>query len=352
VVGKKAEALNKFLADHSATKSGKRQYRIFTAYVTYLEAWGAYADNCCATIPPWKVRCFNVFLDFCRDFDPHPINVPHYSRYDCPPCTDPHWKKGKAQLKRPWGEERCNAYLEGHKALVRLQGEFLIRIRDSLSLYQLLLIWDYTKFHEATTFKLHDLTISAYIRAVGKNGKLLHDHWDFFAEHKHDHNYSRTVWNLIKELINFSKFQVIYIFGDNGLKSKENLFYFVKLAIELNIQIELHFFAPYHGHSVCDQHVGLGKMEIRRKTRGKALSQREDILCAFRNMPDTEVVDIPEVFNKDLGVTQLKKGIAKFYAFICLPDGTIRCKTSSEEDVYIVQTIRQTKTGDILLEEQ
>jgi hypothetical protein len=45
----------------------------------------------------------------------------------------------------------------------------------------------------------------------------------------------------------FKSYSKIYLWSDGGLKTKENLFYLSILGHHFKLNMEVNFFAPYHG---------------------------------------------------------------------------------------------------------
>ena len=152
-------------------------------------------------------------------------------------------------------------------------------------------------------------------------------HFDYLCDAKHDYQYSRMVWNLFRIEAALFRYTKVYIWADNGLKSKEILFHFSCMAKEETFSLEIHYFAPYHGHSEVDAHFGQAKRALRNSHAGRTLSQARDVGFVFGALPNTIVADVdkPEVL--DLRVAPLK-GIRNFYSFCLDQHGNIQWSNS------------------------
>jgi len=200
-----------------------------------------------------------------------------------------------------------------------------------------LAVHDYTRFHETAEFKLHDLDIALFWR------QIQHLYVDIFADAAHDYRFTIQAWRELLKRIDISSFQTLLIFSDNGLKSKENLFNFSKLASELKINLELHFFAPYHGHSVCDAHFGQAKLKLRRELAGKLIRKPSDIVEIFSTLPSTVVIYLQKITTPSQTITRLPLGIQKFFQFGFDGVGKLRCYQKS---MFGDPTIQPTTQGN------
>lgn len=168
---------------------------------------------------------------------------------------------------------------------------------------------------------------------------MLRHHYDFFAEAPHDHNYCRAAWNMLQQDLDLTDFKKVIIWSDNGLKSKENLHYFHQLATEYDINIELNYFAPYHGHSECDGHFGQGKRKMRETLGPQPLSQRKDLVDASSKLPNTSTKIIPSITQLDLGVKLLEEGVRRFFLFAFDEVHGLRCRRLTNEGRWTKQNI-------------
>lgn len=58
--------------------------------------------------------------------------------------------------------------------------------------------------------------------------------------------------------------------GPNHFRVSNTLFFFRLFQIEMGIRMKIHFFAPYHGHSKCDGHIGAIVQKVRLRANSLA----------------------------------------------------------------------------------
>lgn len=229
-----------------------------------------------------------VFLSIAKELRIHPNR---FDRYCCRICNDKNWF---TEREAKQGREQTQKDIEKHKVLLHAQNDYFKHLRDNLKQDEVLIIWDFTRFHETAVFKMHDLDLLVFTRDGPNSSPLKRWHWGVFAEGPHDYSYCRTAWNALRKDIDFKVLKKIYIWSYNGLKLKENLLYFSELASQLDRPIEWHFFAPYHGHSECDGHFGQGKKKLRNMLGGSPVSDPEDLFRAFALLPNTVIVNLKQ----------------------------------------------------------
>ena len=117
----------------------------------------------------------------------------------------------------------------------------------------------------------------------------------------------------------------ILVWGDGGLKSKENLYFLSTLGATWQMKISVFSFPPYHGHSLCDGHFGVGKRRLRRAFAGQPIATIEDVENEFSDMRDTKTFILPEIKKRTYQVQKLSKGICRFFAFLFPSSGVVHC---------------------------
>jgi hypothetical protein len=111
--------------------------------------------------------------------------------------------------------------------------------------------------------------------------KVVH-HYDFIGYLKQDSRHTQSAWEFFLKEYHLYRFTgEIYIWADTAFRKKSDLSYFRTKATEMKIQITCHFFAPYHGHSICDQHFGHGKQKLRRQNLGSPVTSLQQIQESF-----------------------------------------------------------------------
>jgi hypothetical protein len=79
------------------------------------------------------------------------------------------------------------------------------------------------------------------------------------------------------------------MFGDFSKFHSSLIEYYNFLSREYQIPIALHFYAPYHGHSICDRHFGIGKKELKKQNLGIPIFSLNAIVRAFATITNTTV---------------------------------------------------------------
>ena len=104
----------------------------------------------------------------------------------------------------------------------------------------------------------------------------------------------------------------LFIWSDGGLKTKENIFFFFRVACTFNISIFLNYFGPHHGHNDVDTHFGGGKRLLRFSARDGPILSANQIFEAFVALKKTVVKQI-DVSETPFLVKPLKKQIRKWF---------------------------------------
>ena len=117
------------------------------------------------------------------------------------------------------------------------------------------------------------------------------------------------------------------MWSDGGLKTKENICYFSELSSKLNLQIQVNYFGPYHGHNEVmfsffnlinlfltkhkkvDAHFGRGKMVLRRLAVQRPIQSKEEVVDAFSQV--LKVAKLIDVKKSEMEVMPFKKSDSK-----------------------------------------
>jgi hypothetical protein len=75
-----------------------------------------------------------------------------------------------------------------------------------------------------------------------------------------------------------------------------NIYYFFQLQQKVQFKIECHYFASYHGHSICDRHFGVGKKKLKSVNRTSLVSSIHQVQETFQSLSNkiTYVIRIDE----------------------------------------------------------
>ena len=83
------------------------------------------------------------------------------------------------------------------------------------------------------------------------------------------------------------------------MKTKEILYYFSEISQSIRKPIELNYFAPYHGHSVCDGHFGVGKRSLRQVVGQGLVESEKQVIDTFSKLKNTiEGITLNEIADK------------------------------------------------------
>ena len=116
---------------------------------------------------------------------------------------------------------------------------------------------DYVSTYGLTSKKFNFLVALVFRR---EGGELAHEYHDFFGDPgvAHDAPFTRWAWEALLTGEVFKGVSKLYITSDCGspFKNYQILFFFSTVCPRFDIQVELHYFAPCHGYSLCDAHGG------------------------------------------------------------------------------------------------
>jgi hypothetical protein len=247
------------------------------------------------------------------------IRLEKFDHYICPICLQGrHPDEALFPIRK---RQSLVAKYPSHHALVQFQLQLFRRQKARLTEGQVMIVFDFTRFHETTELKAHSLGVAL----ITHNSKTYHD---FFADHSHNYEYTVAVMQrfFAKERV-IQQAQRILVWSDGGLRSKENLYTFYRLQQVWRVAINIFIFPPHHGHNICDRHFGNGKQRLRENQAGQLVTTIETIEGGFKTLKRTKTailsnIDIPSVhYNLEL----LPEGTQHFYAFSFGNEGDILC---------------------------
>lgn len=313
-----------WLVDHSPVRSGTENERHAewgkwaTLYLNYKEAVEVF-------YPPRSERFIIALAQELK------IRRATFDRYLCAICWQGlHPNDNSFPLKKRRG---FLARYQEHRQLVQTQCSLHKQQRKQLAKLEVLLIYDYTRFHETAEVKVHDLGV-----VMITPDKV--SYFDFFADAKHDYHYTAMVMThffATEETIQQATH--IHIWNDGALRTKENLHCFSLLGLKYNVPIEIFIFAPYHGHSMADAHFGVGKKKLRRAFGGGKIATLEDIQNQFVGMHNTQTFIFGSIPKQTYKVKPLKSGIQKFFAFSFPHPRQVLCWQKYQEGSPVIQDL-------------
>jgi hypothetical protein len=114
----------------------------------------------------------------------------------------------------------------------------------------------HSRFHETSTFKLHDLCFTVYFR--GSDGELHHEWHDYFAEASHEWHFTFEGFVQLRNILDFGRYSGgVSIWADNAFRNYGCFYAVWNFSKHINAPVELNFFAVHHGFSLCDTHFGI-----------------------------------------------------------------------------------------------
>jgi hypothetical protein len=274
----------------------------------------------------WKIRV-----------DTNKIRKAKFDKYRCPICCE-----GLIALSKRMKGERSSendekiAKYQKHTHLVKTQSYCFKYHKANLAENQSIIVMDYSTIHETAKFKLKDLNFTIYWQ---ENGRLLHQFVDFWSKEKKDYKYTALAFNQLICNPFFYKFSTIFVWSDGGLKTKEILYYISCCAQDVKKIIQVNYFAPYHGHSVCDAHFGAGKRELRKSVGSGVVINEKQVIDCFSKLKNTiEGIQVENIINLP-HVTSFPEKIKKWFQFWMNKKGKIYCRTTHLEPFWIQQEI-------------
>jgi hypothetical protein len=266
------------------------------------------------------------------------IKFLRYDRYLCPKCDE---MKHKTLTNK----------LNQHQELVQNQSTYFKHLLDSLSSKQCLIVQDYTTIHEDSKNKIRVLNITIYTKSTTLPFSQLNVRYlDFIGHIKANYQITNYVWSLLVEKLYLPQYiEGIFIWSDNGFKNKMNIYYFLNLQQKLQTQIQCHYFAAYHGHSICDRHFGVAKRKLRIINRTTLVHSIEQVDAAFASISNTStyLIDVDqELLPKVPKHFQFEDQIRKFHEWQFTADKKIMSREQSGKGDFIEQIISCSELED------
>ena len=258
--------LKQWALGRSAVRSGTRNFRSFR-YSTMAEAYEEYTKD--SGDQNGLLVSESRFGKLMRKWG---IHTQKYDKYSCPKCHD---EEKEAEHKKEV-DAQTDAY-QVHKKMV-LEGKAAF------------LITDYTRIHELGTLKMRingkvqsermKLSCLGFILVAAdtdKPGSLVYENFDFASARKQRTDFFEEaieqLWDKLLPYINFD-WERIFLWADGGMQTAGNLTVLAELQKSIASfcrengaprypYLQANFFAPYHGHNVCDGHFGQLKIRTR-----------------------------------------------------------------------------------------
>jgi len=223
---------------------------------------------------------------------------------------------------------------------------------------------------------VYDLVITLEHMNDAKDPGVLHrDYIDWLCDNpgqqKHDTYYVQTVLHRLISDGTLRGFKQIHLISDGGPKHFKNKFA-MRMASEFGVawrkqypdvampELQWHFYAAYHGHSLCDSHAGRAKTAVRSAQRnaqhdaggalaiGKVPRSAEDVGHAIVDRCKSTTVQTLPAINRPDERSELRhlkaggKGIKSYYSFRFPGEpGEVECRALSGVGEWIATTVEE-----------
>jgi hypothetical protein len=261
------------------------------------------------------------------------VKLIKFDRYRCPKCFL-NRKDGSDQEK-----EEFRKHSERVQEASKLYRSQLMHLEED----QCLIVFDYSTIHDVTKFKIKCLNYTVYRKV---NGKLVYNYHDFWGYTKKDFHFTIHSFNCLFESESLKNINRFIFWADNGLKVKEIIHHFSKLIVGQKKSCHFHYFAPYHGHSVCDGHFGKGKRALRATAADGLIVKEEEVLNSFNKLKHTFPGVVLHEPDRATPCKEFTEGIRRFYHFYVNTVGKINCREKREE-AWIEQRSTEIKSKNI-----
>lgn len=212
------------------------------------------------------------------------------------------------------------AELENHIKVVTIQRDAYQKMRSELDEETLMLTIDFGT-RETQGGKLPDLVMVAHYRV---NGEIYHLFLDCLpanlGSESKDWNYVKSVFMEIYRTGFFVGYKKLILWSDTGpnhFRVSNTLYFLRQFELIAGLVIQVFYFAPHHGHSQCDGHIGAASRMIAKASKKLAGNvagwDAKWVKGMLERLANTHVVAIPIVRVADIVSTLV--GIRSYLCF-------------------------------------
>ncbi|KAH3722642.1 hypothetical protein Pelo_18652 [Pelomyxa schiedti] len=286
---------------HSSANSAAGKSTKFLRWGTYYAAFKAW--HVASEDQDKPTFSYPKFLEICKDN--HYLRT-LFDKYLCPYCLE------KLDADNP------SSRYQYHRKQVTQLSEAYKQCKEHLGWGEALFVADYSRFHESESFKVHSYNI-AWIQRDVRTHQYTTVYLDFVANYPHTWRFTRAAWETLFLHSPFSailsQLKKVYIWQDGGLKTMQNLGTINTIINEVHqqypnseLKASMHFFAPHHGHSICDSHFSNVKKHLRNKLSGNLLMNSKIIVDTMADLPHSTAFELSrtEIENVNADLTQLQ----------------------------------------------
>lgn len=258
----------------------------------------------------------------------------------------------------------CSVWQQAHRVRFEHQRDAYQRQREDISAGVLFITGDFgaipVQDSAAGSGQLPDLVLVLHFR--DEKGELVHCYLDcipMLDQHESkDWNYVSSTFDELLEAGFFAPFYKIIWWSDTGpnhFRTSNTIHYWRKFQERSEIVVEVNFLAPYHGHSMCDGHLGAISRTITHN--GNMLNgdlarwNRAWVEGLMAQLSFTTIVNVPIVRTEKL--VQTVKGITQFLGFsfnVAHPDSACCYRMSGDPNPKLVQFV-QLLPSDAIIQE-
>ncbi len=241
------------------------------------------------------------------------ITVP-YDIFSCPQCIQ------LRLLRRKWlaGETidaRRLADLEEHQEVAAHQNQAFKNAIENIGPSACVIVQDFTSYFQQRS-DIQNLILALYFR--DEAGQIQVEYFDIIKDTKNNVDFVTSAWQQLDDKGIFNRFEDIQIWSDGGpkhFKTNKALAFFSLMHRRTLKKLSWHFFASYHGHSICDRHAAHGKRLIKSAINtGRTPQGVESFAESLNCLNRTTVEILVDRANPILEVNKLK-GIKSFHCF-------------------------------------
>jgi hypothetical protein len=242
------------------------------------------------------------------------------------------------------------APLEAHMEIAAIQRKAFRAMKESLEESTMLVVQDFTKHYAKKTSEtenaatiINDFVIVVYWKE--QDGLK----WRFFhilsSVEKQTNLFVETAWRqMMRQFAGFfGKFTQVKIWSDGGpqhFKVIKTMGFFANFHDEFKKKVEYHFFASYHGKSICDAHAGVMKRSITRsKEEYRKVVDQEGVEKIGKTLKHTDIMILEEAVSL-LPDIEYNGAIKKWHKFQYHDNGKVKCFLHSESENFTSSTIK------------
>jgi hypothetical protein len=201
---------------------------------------------------------------------------------------------------------------------------------------EIMLVQDFSKF-DYVTHKFQDLIICIY-HPDNPRGQYIH----FIGSptEKNDVHFVTHVWKKLEEKGYFNGINKIYLWTDGGpkhFKLTGNINFISEWVDQSGIKVEYHFFASYHGHSVCDSLAAQAKSKADNwiAENNSSIKTAENLAAVINRVNGHSAFSVTGIARNTTETPPCLQAIRSYHKFLFPSPNTVNCYSTSNPDANI-----------------